>query len=155
MLHEQEGSEIEETPATRLGDLQPREDGRDWHPAAVELWKAIKEAPQAQMLRKLDAHTLFPLIEMVHDWWTIGIYETILDYDSDDNVIGSHEQISLAKINTRKQLHAEIRLTEANYGFTPLDLKKLEWQIAETELAAAASERQRASRPRIGSRTSG
>jgi hypothetical protein len=146
-----------------LPELRP--DGQPWAPQVHELVKAIWDSPQARQLHHLDIHTMMPLLDLYHMYWSIDIYQrwTVMDEEAGFGTAGhvitdpatGMPLLDSTKVGLRVRVHSEIRLSEDKYGFTPLALSVLKWQIAEQEQAEASNERQRPSRPRFGSLTSG
>jgi hypothetical protein len=88
-------------------DLPAREDGVDWHERAKELWVKIWGSPMAAELEKPDVEGLILLIDLVHRYW----------------------------IHPSNVLAAEIRQQRMAFGITPLDRRRLQWEIDRGEVA--------------------
>lgn len=85
--------------------------GREWDPLTSDWWAGIWASPMAPEFDKSDTHGLFRLAVLVDDYWTA------------DNA------------NTRVKLAAEIRMQGQCYGLTPIDRRRLQWEIDRGEAA--------------------
>lgn len=87
--------------------------GREWHPMTRAWWSdsvtGIWASPMAKEYDNSDVHGLFSLAMLVDDFWSALL--------ADD----------------RKQLMAEIRLQSQRYGLSPIDRRRLQWEIARGE----------------------
>lgn len=95
-----------------------------WHPRTVEWWEDVWASPMAPEFLDADVHGLFLLAELEDAFhWSRN----------------PREKMDLAK---------EIRLQRAMYGLTPMDRRRLQWEVdrgEEAEQRASALAR-RASR---------
>lgn len=82
-----------------------------WHPQTLAWWTDLWSSPMASELVKADVHELFVLAVLVDAFWT----------------------------NPSKELAAEIRLQRQCFGLTPLDRRRLQWEIERGESAVAAT----------------
>jgi hypothetical protein len=78
-----------------------------WHPLTVAFWKVTWASPMATQYEDADVPGLYRLAVLIDQFWT----------------------------NPAPTLGAEIRLEQQPYGLTPLDRKRLEWQIEQTTAA--------------------
>lgn len=99
------------------------DDGVTWHPMTEAWWTYVWLSPMASEFDDSDVHGLFVLAMLVDDFWTIR------------------------SARQRAELAAEIRLTGQRFGVSPLDRRRLQWQIAETEDKQARTSRRRNEAP--------
>lgn len=101
--------------------LPLREGG--WHQQTVEWWYDIWASPMAPEFDQSDQHGLFMLAVLVDEFWR----------------------------NPSQALAAEIRLQRQCYGMTPIDRRRLQWEIERTDEAVDKGEKRRAAkRPASG-----
>ena len=91
-----------------IPDLPPR---RIWQPETVERWESVHTSPMAAEFTPADLYSLFDLAELWDDF--------LLAADAD-------ERIKISK---------EIRIKGQSFGLTPLDRRRLSWEIEKGELA--------------------
>jgi hypothetical protein len=77
----------------------------DWHAATHAWWRDIWRSPMAAEFLQADLHGLYRLAVLVDGYW----------------------------LAPRKDIAAEIRLEQAAYGLTPLDRRRLEWEVSRAE----------------------
>ncbi|PRY56451.1 hypothetical protein [Glycomyces artemisiae] len=94
--------------------------GRTWDWQTESWWRDIWASPMASEYDDSDKHGLFRLAVLVDDYWTT------------DNA------------NTRVKLAAEIRQQGALYGITPLDRRRLQWEVARGDEAEQKNRRRTA-----------
>lgn len=111
----------ERSPRERTPYLPAHPDGEDWHNMARRWWKDVWNSPMAAEYLRADEHALFLLVLLVDKFWK----------DPD---------VSLAR---------EIRLRQQSFGLTPMDRRRLEWQVAQAEEAKDKHEMRRSRRARI------
>jgi len=109
------------TIATTVPSLPPE---RDWHPQTKCWWQDTWSSPMASEFLEADAHGLFRLALLIDDYW-------IADTPTQ-----------------RRNLAAEIRLQGQGYGLSPLDRRRLQWQVEQVEERKAAR-RSRGKDPRL------
>jgi hypothetical protein len=97
----------------------PGEEG-GWHPLTIRWWVDIWRSPMAPEFHKSDIHGLFSLAYLVNDFWTAPT----------------------AKL--RRESAAEVRLQSQRYGLSPMDRRRLQWQITENESKERTNRRQAA-----------
>lgn len=89
---------------------------RDWHPLTLQFWEDTWSSPMATEYLIADIHGLFRLAVLIDDFWR----------------------------KPSGALSAEIRLMQQPYGLTPLDRRRLEWSVEQSEDAKdRGSERRR------------
>ena len=99
----------------RVPKLPPRPDGA-WHAMTVGWWRDIWRSPMAAEFVQADIHGLYRLAVLVDAFW---------------------EEPSV-------KLHAEIRAGSQCYGLTPIDRRRLQWEVQRVEGVEAT----RPARPR-------
>ena len=101
----------------------------EWHPMVLEWWRDLWASPMAPEYDDSDRHGLFELAILRNDFWRA---ETARE---------------------RKDAAAEIRLQDQRFGLSPIDRRRLQWEIERTEDAKAKGERRRTSAaPQSGSK---
>lgn len=100
----------------------------DWHPMVLDWWRALWASPMAPEYDDSDRHGLFELALIRNDFWCAG------------------------SAKERKEAAAEIRLQDQRFGLSPIDRRRLQWEIERTEDAVAKGSKRRvsqeASRPK-------
>ena len=87
----------------------PERDSGDWHPRVSAWWDDVWRSPMAAEYLDVDRRGL----EAIAELWQ-GFFRA----DSDAG---------------RLAVHSEIRLAQRDYGLTPLDRRRLEWEIKRVE----------------------
>jgi hypothetical protein len=95
-------------------------EGREWHPQTLQWWTDIWASPMAPEYDDSDRHGLIRLAILVDDYWLA------------DNA------------NTRVKVSAEIRMQGQLYGITPLDRRRLQWEIDRGEDAEERTRQRKA-----------
>lgn len=85
--------------------LPKREQG--WHEMTRAWWTDVWESPMAAEFVKSDVHGLYILAERVDQFWT----------------------------EPSNALAAEIRLQRQCFGLTPIDRRRLQWEVERVEQA--------------------
>jgi hypothetical protein len=98
----------------------------EWHPMTLAWWADIWSSPMAPEFDASDAHGLFALAMLTEDFWRS------------------------ASPGERMKLAAEIRQQGQRYGLSPIDRRRLQWEIERTEEAQEKGAVRRASRPKRG-----
>ena len=93
---------------------------RDWHPQTKCWWEDTWRSPMSAEFLQADAHGLFRLALLIDDYWTAD------------------------SATQRRKLAAEIRLQGQGYGLSPLDRRRLQWQVEQVE--GKQADRRRSSR---------
>ena len=105
-----------EPGTVEIPDLPPR---RVWHPETLDRWESLFESPMAPEFTASDLYNLYDLAELWDD------YRLATDPD---------ERIKLSK---------EIRIKGQAFGLTPLDRRRLSWEIDKGEQAEIATRARR------------
>lgn len=103
-------------PLAKVPTLPKRADG--WHAMTKKWWKDIWQSPMREEFLRADIHALFRLAVLVDLFW-------------------SEPNLAVA---------AEIRLQQQAFGLTPLDRRRLQWQVVQVEEAKDKHERGRSRR---------
>lgn len=96
----------------------------DWHPETISWWADIWASPMAPEFHDSDRHGLFALAVLVDDFWTA------------DSAL------------PRSKLAAEIRLQRQCFGLTPMDRRRLQWEIERVDEAVDKGEKRRSATPK-------
>lgn len=94
--------------------------GREWDWQTESWWRDIWSSPMAPEYDESDRHGLFRLAVLVDDFWTAD------------------------SASTRMKLAAEIRMQGSLFGITPLDRRRLQWEIDRGEQAEEKTRRRKA-----------
>lgn len=86
-----------------------------WHPQTLEWWADVWASPMAPEYDGSDRHGLFLLAVLIDDFWW----------------------------EPTKDLAAEIRLQRQCFGLTPIDRRRLQWEIERAEDAEQKTEERR------------
>lgn len=78
-----------------------------WHPQTLQWWADVWASPMAPEYADSDRHGLFLLAVLVDSFWR----------------------------SPSKELAAEIRLQRQCFGLTPIDRRRLQWEIERTDEA--------------------
>ena len=89
--------------------------GITWHPMTLKWWADVWASPMAPEYDESDRHGLYLLAVLVTAFW----------------------------LEPSQQLAAEIRLQRACFGLTPIDRRKLQWEIDRGEEATAKTTKRR------------
>ena len=97
-------------------ELPARRSGREWQPLTLLWWADIWASPMAPEFHTSDVHGLFLLAELVDQFW----------------------------LDPTKEIAAEIRLQRQSFGLTPLDRRRLQWEIERGDEAEDKGRKRRA-----------
>ncbi len=101
--------------------LPKRAGNKKWLPQTVEWWEATWASPMAPEFDASDRHGLFLLAELIDQFWR----------------------------KSSASLAAEIRLQRQCFGLTPIDRRRLQWEIDRgDEAEERTSARRQARRPK-------
>lgn len=92
-------------PPREAPDLPIRSGEEQWHRMTVDWWNDIWASPMASEYDESDIHGLFLLAVLMDGFWT----------------------------NPTKEIAAEIRLQRQCFGLTPIDRRRLQWEIARVD----------------------
>jgi hypothetical protein len=101
----------------------PKLPTRKWHPMTRSWWKDIWASEMAPEFLDSDQHALLRLAVLVNDYWEA------------ESPTG------------RKDLASEIRLQQQAFGLTPMDRRRLQWEVEKAEGAQAKGKRRRQKEP--------
>lgn len=101
-------------------ELPQLSEGREWHPQTLQWWADVWASPMAPEYDDSDRHGLFALAMLVDDFWVAD------------------------KPSVRASLSAEIRLQRQCFGLTPIDRRRLQWEIDRGEDADERSQKRKA-----------
>jgi hypothetical protein len=96
---------------------------RLWHEQTRAWWRDVWSSPMAPEYDDSDRHGLFALAVLVDDFWRTG--------DS----------------KLRKEIAAEIRQQRQCFGLTPIDRRRLQWEIERTDEAQERGRQRRTATP--------
>lgn len=99
--------ETDEAPREFAPPLGEHPDYAEWHRRTVIWWDEVWKSPMATEYLRADENGLFMLAVLVDRFWR----------EPDPKV------------------HAEIRLAEVRFGLTPIDRRRLQWEIHRVEQA--------------------
>jgi len=93
--------------APALPRLQGGADGKpyEWHPLTRAWWHDVWHSPMASEYLQVDRHGLYRLAALVDEFWRAPT----------------------------KELAAEIRLQQQCFGLTPIDRRRLQWEVERVE----------------------
>lgn len=83
----------------------PRIDGVTWHAMTVAWWREVWRSPMAEEYLRADIHALYRLAVLINQFWG----------------------------NPSKEMAAEIRLQQQAFGLTPIDRRRLQWEVERVE----------------------
>lgn len=90
-----------------------------WHPMTLAWWSDVWASPMAPEYDDSDKHGLFALAMLVNDFW------------------------STDEVRIRRDLAAEIRQQSQRFGLSPIDRRRLQWEIERSEEAQDRGSRRR------------
>lgn len=93
--------------------------GREWRPETADWWRDVWSSPMAPEYDGSDVHGLIHLALLVDDFWCA------------------------TSAKERAALSSEIRLQRQCFGLTPIDRRRLQWEIDRGEEADAKTRRRR------------
>ena len=106
-------------------DLEaPELPGSNWHAMTTAWWRDVWASPMAPEYDESDRHGLFALAMLINDFWQCG------------------------EPKLRKDLAAEIRQQRQCFGLTPIDRRRLQWEIERVDEARDRGDRRRAATPK-------
>lgn len=111
--------ETDEQPREKAPPLGPHPDGETWHDRTKAWWKEVWDSPMAPEFLRADTDGLLMLAALIDQFWH----------------------------NPSSKLASEIRLQRQCYGLTPIDRRRLQWEIVRAEQA----ERKRKPKPQPSS----
>lgn len=103
-----------------------------WNDQTREWWVDVWASPMAPEYDDSDRHGLFQLARLVNDFWSD-------DMSFRDRVVAA----------------AEIRQQSQRFGLSPLDRRRLQWEIERSEEARDKGEKRKAAKKTAGSKSKG
>lgn len=100
-------------PAGGKPSLPERVADDPWHPHVVVWWNDMWASGMSDEYHDSDVHQLYILADLLQLFWTTDP----------------------RKVRDRLLLGAEIRMQRMAFGLTPIDRRRLEWQIETVEAA--------------------
>lgn len=101
-------------------ELPPRQDGAAWHPRVVEWWESVWRSPMASEYLDADMRGgLYLLADLYQIRWTAASPAALIE---------------AAK---------EIRLQSVAFGLTPIDRRRLQWEVEKGGEAAERTGRRK------------
>jgi hypothetical protein len=94
-------------PAERVIPPLPPRGRKKWHPMAVVAWADWWSSPMATEFLRADLHGLYVLIDLVDQYWR----------------------------KPSSKLAGEIRQQRTCFGLTPIDRRRLQWEVEKAEEA--------------------
>lgn len=114
---------IKEAARNKVPKLPTRREGEVWHPKVVKWWHEVWKSPMAGEYLGPDVlGGLHVLAELYQKLWM----------ETEGSVIA--------------KLASEIRQQEVRFGLSPIDRRRLQWEVEKGETAAEATEKRRRSR---------
>lgn len=108
------GAKLSSVHAVKAPALPNRPDG--WHDMTAAWWADVWASPMAPEYDDSDRHGLFLLAVLVDSFW----------------------------VEPSKEIAAEIRLQRQCFGLTPIDRRRLQWEIERTDEAQEKGRKRRA-----------
>lgn len=94
-------------------------DDREWHPQTLAWWADVWRSPMAPEFDQSDVHGLLVLAVLVDGFW----------------------------LKPHWTAAAEIRLQGQRFGLSPIDRRRLQWEIEKVDEAQDRGQRRRAANP--------
>jgi len=88
---------------------------RPWHPMTLAWWADVWSSPMAPEYDDSDRHGLFMLAVLIDEFW----------------------------LSPTKDLAAEIRLQRQSFGLSPIDRRRLQWEIDRGDEASERTKKRR------------
>lgn len=94
-----------DTPTAIKTPKLPEREGHEWNALTLKFWRDVWRSPMAPEFLQADVHGLFVLAELVDQFWA----------------------------NPDVKLAAEIRQQRQCFGLTPIDRRRLQWEVKRVE----------------------
>lgn len=127
---------------------------RKWSPRAIDWWSRVWSSPMSSEFDESDIPGLVRVCELVDDVARLAAEEEDLLHGIDRKKLQPRDRIALvqqrtALVRLRVNLSSELRLAQASYGLTPIDRRRLQWEIDRGEGAQVrTSARRTATKPK-------
>lgn len=99
--------------------VAPELPGDHWHAMTLAWWRDVWASPMAPEYDDSDRHGLFVLAALVDDFW------------------------NASTPTARKDLAGELRQQGARFGLSPIDRRRLQWEVEKVEAAQDQSRRRK------------
>ena len=114
---------VDENPVLDIPELPRRRDSNgkfkpDWRAEVKAWWNDVWTSPMAGEYVRSDIHGLFILADLLDQYWR----------------------------DPSPKLATEIRLQRQCFGLTPIDRRRLQWEVERAESASARTENRKARR---------
>jgi hypothetical protein len=86
----------------------------EWHPLAVELWEDVWASPMAPEYLDADVHGLVVLVALTDAYW---------------------RRMESGQVSGANELAKELRLQRQAFGLSPIDRRRLQWEVDRGEEA--------------------
>ncbi len=94
---------------------------RKWREETIAWWQDIWKSPMAPEFIQSDIHQLYMLADLIDQYW----------------------RESATKKGPSSNLATEIRLQRQCFGLTPIDRRRLQWEIEKAETAKTKGQKRR------------
>lgn len=123
-----------EAKRNRVPALPKRAEG--WHPMTLEWWDSVWRSPMASEYLDADMRGgLFQLAHLHQLFWEVT-------------------ELGFAGVHKLPSLAAEIRLQEVRFGLSPIDRRRLQWEVEKGETAVERTQARRQTNKRAPKPTS-
>ena len=113
----------DDAASNTVPDLPPRAEG--WHRMLREWWESVWRSPMASEYLQADMKGgLYHLAYLHQLYWEAT-------------------ELGFGAINSLPKLAAEIRLQEVRFGLSPIDRRRLQWEVERGEQAAEKVQQRR------------
>jgi hypothetical protein len=94
----------------------------EWHPLARQLWDDVWASPMAPEYLRADVHGLYVLVALTDAYW---------------------RRMEAGQVSGANELAKELRLQRQAFGLSPIDRRRLQWEVEKSEEAAERGRRRR------------
>lgn len=121
--------------------VPPMPDVREWSDRARGWWVRVWSSPMAAEFDDADVPGLVRACELEDEVEMVGAASKMLaaidplDLDAEARIDLARQMTQLTRL--RIALSAELRLVQQGYGLTPIDRRRLQWEIERGEQAGA------------------
>lgn len=105
--------------SARIPELPKRR--RKWRAETIAWWEDLWKSPMAVEYIEADLHQLYLLADLIDEYWRLPAKE----------------------LGKKKELANEIRLQRQCFGLTPIDRRRLQWEVERGESASAKGQKRR------------
>jgi hypothetical protein len=94
-----------------------------WHKLALSLWEDVWSSPMAPEYLEADYHGLYVLVALTDSYW---------------------RRMEAGQVSGANELAKEIRLQRQAFGLSPIDRRRLQWEVERSEEASEKGRKRRA-----------